>query len=172
MIEKFTFELSAPKVPANQKIILVKDLCELRNHVVMKLLAYLIFYDAELKVEISADMHYKPDLMIPGDHGVPKLWIDCGQIALKKVEALAMKLKNTRVIIVKESKRELDVFKKLVDRKVDYSERLEFLAFDKDFILSVSNALQRTNHITLYPVMENVIGLALNDEIFETTLYR
>ena len=171
MIEKFTFELHAPKVPEGQKIILVKDLCELRNHVVMKLIAYLLYYHAELKVEVSADMHYKPDLMIPGDHGVPKLWIDCGQIALKKVEALAMKLKNTRVIIVKETKRELDVFKKMVDKKVDYSERLEFLTFDPGFILSVSNALQRTNHITLYPVMENVIGVALNDEIFETTLH-
>ncbi len=171
MIEKFTFEVCAPKIPPQTKIILVKDLSELRNHVVMKLLSYLIYYDTELKVEVSADMHYKPDLMIPGDHGVPKLWIDCGKIALKKVGALATKLKNTRVIIVKEAKRELDVFKKLVDRKIDYSERLEFLSFDAGFIAQVSNALQRTNHITLYSVMENVIGIALNDEIFETTLY-
>ena len=49
MIEKFTFELHTPKIK-NEKIILVKDLGELRSHVVMKLLAYMIFYDAGLKV--------------------------------------------------------------------------------------------------------------------------
>lgn len=172
MIEKFTFELHAPKVPDGLKIILVKDLCELRTHVVMKLLAYLIYFEPELKVEVSADMHYKPDLLVPGDHGVPKVWIDCGQVALKKIESLAVKLKRSRVIFVKESKRELEVFKKLVDKKIEGSERLEYLAFEPGFVLSLANALQRTNHITLYEVMEGVIGIALNDEIFESTLYR
>jgi len=172
MIEKFTFEVCAPKIPPQTKLILVKDLCELRIHIVLKLLAYLIFYTEDLKVEVSADMHYKPDLMIPGDHGVPKLWIDCGQVALKKITTLGTKLKNSRIIFVKESKRDLDVFKKLIDKKVDNSERMEFLAFEPGFVLSLANSLQRTNHITLYPVMENVIGVALNDEIFESALYR
>ena len=172
MIEKFTFEVCAPKIPPQTKLILVKDLCELRNHIVLKLLAYLLYYTEDLKVEVSADMHYKPDLMIPGDHGVPKLWIDCGQVALKKITTLGTKLKNSRIIFVKEAKRDLDVFKKLIDKKVDNNERMEFLAFEPGFVLSLANALQRTNHITLYEVMENVIGVALNDEIFESALYR
>ena len=172
MIEKFSFEVCAPKIPPQTKLILVKDVCELRVHIVMKLLSYLLYYTPELKVEISADMHYKPDLMIPGDHGVPKLWIDCGQVAVKKVEALATKLKNTRIIFVKEAKRELETFKKMVDKKIDKPERLEFLSFEPGFVNSIGNALKRTNHITLYEVMENVIGVALNDEIFESTLYR
>lgn len=172
MIEKFSFEVCAPKIPPQTRLILVKDVCEHREHIVMKLLSYLLFYTPELKVEISADMHYKPDLMIPGDHGVPKLWIDCGQVAIKKIDALATKLKNTRVIFVKEAKRELDVFKKMVEKKIDKSERLEYLSFDAGFITSLGNSLKRTNHITLYEVMENVIGVALNDEIFESTLHR
>jgi len=172
MIEKFTFEVCAPKIPPQTKLILVKDVCELRAHIVMKLLAYLLYYTPELKVEISADMHYKPDLMIPGEHGVPRLWIDCGQVALKKIETLAKKLKNSRVIFIKPNQRELDVFKKMVDKKIENSEKLEFLAFEPGFIESLGHALKRTNHITLYEVMENVIGVALNDEIFESALYK
>lgn len=172
MIEKFTFELQGPKIPPQEKLVLVKNLCELRNHVVLKLLSYLLFYNPELKVGVSAEMHYQPDLFIPGDHNIPKLWIDCGKIALKKIDSLATKLKNTRVIFVKESKRELDVFKKLIEKKIEKGERLEFLAFDAGFVLSLGNSLQRTNHIALYSVMENVIGIALNDEVFESTLYR
>ncbi len=170
MIEKFTFELHSPKIP-REKIVLVKALGELRNHVVLKLLAYLLYYDPELKVDVSAEMHYKPDLFIPGDHNVPKLWIDCGKIALRKVESLAAKLKNTRLIFIKESKRELDVFKKLVEKKVEATSHLEFLAFEPGFVLSLADALERTNHLTLYEVMENVIGIALNDQIFESALY-
>ena len=170
MIEKFTFELHAPKI-RGEKIILVKDDLELRNHVVLKLLAYLIYYDPKLKVEISADMHYKPDLMIPGDHGIPELWIDCGQVALRKAESLTGKLKTTRIIFVKETKREMETFKKLLEKKVEGADRLEFLGFEPGFVLSVANAIQRTNHLTIYDVMENVIGIALNDQIFESTAY-
>ena len=75
------------------------------------------------------------------------------------------------MIFIKETKRELDVFKKLLDKKVEAAARLEFLAFEPGFITSLSNSLQRTNHVTLYEVMENVIGVALNDEVFESALY-
>ena len=170
MIEKFTFELHTPKIQ-QQKIILVKEMTELRNHVVLKLLAYCLYFTPDLKVEVSADLHYKPDLMVAGEHGVPKLWIDCGQVTLRKVESLAQKLRSTRVIFLKETKRELESFKKLVEKKVDHGERLEFLAFENGFVPSLANALQRTNHFTLYEVMENVIGIAINDEIFESALY-
>lgn len=172
MIEKFTFEVCAPKIPPQTKLILVKDVCELRAHIVMKLLSYLLYYTPELKVEVTADMHYKPDLMVAGEHGIPKVWVDCGQVGIKKIEVLSKKLKNSRVIFVKSTERELLVFKKMIEKKIDHPERLEFLAFEAGFVESIGNALQRTNHITLYEIMENVIGIALNDEIFESALYR
>jgi len=176
MIEKFTFELHAPKIN-HKKIVLMKDDVELRNHVVLKLLAYVLFYDAELKVDESAGLHYQPDLFIPGDHhdNPPKVWIDCGKIALRKLESLAEKMKQTRIIFLKETERELGVFKKLIEKKIERAEKappLEFLAFDAGFVDSLANALGRTNHFTLYDVMENVIGIALNDQTFESTLYR
>ena len=171
MIEKYTFEVCAPKIPPQTKLILIKQLSELRNHIAMKLLSYLIFYTDELNVEPNTDLHYKPDLMVAGEHSVPKIWIDCGQVALKKIEVLSTKLKNSRIIFVKETKRELDVFKKMVGKKIDKAERIEYLAFEPNFVTSIGNALQRTNHITIYDVVEGVIGIALNDENFESTLY-
>ncbi|MFA6601234.1 MAG: hypothetical protein WCU74_09540, partial [Candidatus Omnitrophota bacterium] len=91
MNEKYTFDLKFPKV--QKKLILVKSDLELHAHVIMKLLGYVLYYDPELKIEASVDMHYMPDLVIPGDHGVPRLWIDCGKIAIRKVESLAQKLR-------------------------------------------------------------------------------
>jgi len=170
MIEKFSFELHTPKIP-HEKLILVKEMHELRNHVVLKLLAYCLFHTPGLKIEVSAGMHYKPDLMVPGDHGVPQVWIDCGQVALRKVENLAQKLRTTKVIFVKETARELETFKKLVVKKVEHADRLAFLAFETGFAAALASALQRTNHFTLYDVAENVIGVAMNDEVFESALY-
>ncbi len=170
MNEKFTFEIHAPRVP-HEKIILVKGDCELRNHVVLKLLAYMLYFEPALKVEVSADMHFKPDLLVPGEH-VPKVWIDCGQVTLRKVESLASKLRNTRVIFVKETKRDLETFKKLVEKKAGPAPHFEYVAFEPGFVASLAGAIERTNDITLYEVMENVIGIALKDQIFESNLYR
>ena len=190
VIEKFSFDLHIPgsrilqqfrpaEGPAfsalkevRKKMILVKDDLELRTHTVMKLVAYILFYDPRLMIEFSVDMHYKPDLVIPGDHGVPELWIDCGQIAVKKVESLAAKLRTTRICLVKETKRELDSFRRVIEKKVEHPERVRYLAFEKGFVSGIAESLARTNQVTVYEVMDNVLGVALNDEVFESTLYR
>lgn len=170
MIEKFTFELHASGV--DEKLILVKSDLELRTHIVLKLLSYILFYDPQLKIEASASMHYKPDLLIPGDHSLPKLWIDCGKIAVRKVESLSEKLRHSRIVIVKESKSELEKFRKVIEKKVEHANRIEYLAFEPGFVGNIADSLARTNHLTLYSVADNVIGIALNDEVFESTLYR
>ena len=191
MIEKFSFDIQLSTSPflqslrqgkkefstsgdVKKKLILVKNDLESRAHVAMKLLAYMLFYDPRLQVETSAGMHYKPDLMIPGGHGdgVPELWIDCGKIALRKVESLSGKLRASRFILVKETKRELETFKQLIEKKVEHSTRLEYLGFEKGFVARFSEALARGNEVTLYEAAENAIGVALNAEVFESGVYR
>lgn len=170
MIEKFTFELASPKV--NEKLVLVKGESEHRAHVVLKVLSYLLFYDPRLAIDAEVGMHYKPDLSVQGEFGLPELWIDCGDVTLKKVRSLARKLKNTRFVLVKASRRNLEQFRRTMENKVEHFEKIEFLAFENGFVDSVAEALQRTNDMTMYEVMENVIGVALNNQVFESALYR
>ena len=189
MIEKFSFDILISTSPflqalrqgkkefstsgeVKKKLILVKNELESRAHVVLKLLAFMIFYDPRLQVEASVDMHYKPDLVIPGEHGVPELWIDCGKTALRKVESLSEKLRASRSILVKETKRELEVFRRLIQKKVEHFARLEYLAFEQGFVTGISEALARGSEVTLYEAAENTVGLALNAEVFESALYR
>jgi dihydrodipicolinate synthase/N-acetylneuraminate lyase len=117
-------------------------------------------------------MHYRPDLVIPGDHGIPEHWIDCGKVAVRKVDRLASKLKTTKIVIVKETAGELAQFRRLIDKKVERSDRIEYLGFDPDFIRSLADTMAKMNDVTLYDVMENVVGVAMNGEVFETTLHR
>lgn len=170
MIEKFSFDIQFKKF--HKKLILVKGDVETRAHVVLKLLAYILFYDERLQVEIDLGFHYKPDLAIPGAGYEPDLWVDCGYVSPAKVESLARKLKRARLVFIKSSEAELKQFKKLVQRRVDAFERLEFLAFEAGFVEKLAEALARSNHVAVYPIPENAIGVALNDEVFESNLYR
>lgn len=171
MIEKFSFELQLAKI--KKKMIFVKADGERREHVVLKVLAYMLFYDPELKVEVDIGMHYKPDLVLlrPGEQ-VPDIWIDCGQVTTLKVQTLARKLKRSRIIFMKETDRELHQFKKLIEKKVEDESRIECIAFDDGFVSGIAGELERANQAVMYPVMEDVIGLALNHSVFESRVHR
>lgn len=170
MIEKFTFDIVSPKV--KRKLILVKNEGERREHIVLKLLAYILFYEERLRIEPDLGMHYRPDLAVEGEHGVPEVWIDCGQIALEKAEKLSRKLRATRLVFVKESVQELTRFKATVDKKAEYANRIEYLAFDSGVIEQIALQLGRSNEWTLYEIDENTIGITFGDNVFETHLHR
>lgn len=171
MIEKFTFDIEAPRV--SKKIILVKNDSESRDHVVMKLLAYVLFYHSRLKVEPTLpNMHYKPDLAIENENALPDIWIDCGYVSLKKVETLSKKLRSTRFVLMKKSESELKRFRAMVDKKVEWAERVEYLAFESGFVEGISENLLKNNQFTLYEVMEEVIGVVINDTLFESKLIK
>lgn len=171
MIEKFTFDLQAPRIKQRTKLILVKAESETREHIVLKLLAYLIFYDPRLRVEAVVDLHYQPDLSIEKEHGGLELWVDCGYIAMKKAEKVPKKLKNTRVVFMKKTLREMEQFKRSVSEETLVCKNLQILAFDPGFVEGIAGAVERTNEITMYPVMENVVGLAVNEQVFESQLH-
>lgn len=171
MIEKCTFDLQAPRIKERTKLILVKAESETREHVVLKLLAYLIFYDPRLRVEATVSLHYQPDLVIEREHGGMEMWIDCGYIAVKKAETVPRKLKNTRVIFIKKTDREMEQFRRALSEETLECRNLQFLAFDPGFVEGIAGSVQRTNEVTMYPVMEGVIAVAINDQIFESQLH-
>ena len=170
MIEKYTFDIVAPRI--KKKLILVKNINERREHVVLKLLAYLLFYEPRLKIECDIGMHYRLDLVIEGDHGVPELWIDCGQVSLEKADKLSRKLKSSRVIFIKESAAEMERFRKTLEKKVEHAARIEYLSFDSGFVAGIAEHLDRSNEFTLYAVDETTIGVTTGGNVFETHLHK
>lgn len=169
MIEKFSFDILLKK--KRKRLVLVKSEGELREHVVMKLISYLYFYTPGLQIEMDAGMHYKPDVVMLGAGGNPEIWIDCGYISVVKAESLARKLRRTKIVIVKQSMAEIRQFRALLERRGVDVERIVFLGFENSFIASVAEGLDRKNDVTLYPVIDDVWGLAVNDRIFESRFF-
>jgi len=151
-------------------MILVKEDSELREHVVLKMLAYILFYDPKLQIEVDVGMHYKPDLVVTGDRGEPLLWIDCGYVSILKAQNVTKKMRRGRLIFLKTTEAELKQFKSLLQKKADDVQGVEFLAFENGFVSGIAAALNRTNQVTLYPISESAIGVALNDLVFESNL--
>ncbi len=168
MQEKFTFNIEAPRF--KKKMIFFKEETESREHVVLKMLAYLLFYDERLRVEVAIGTHYKPDLVIEGDHGVPSLWIDCGRVTLKKIESLAGKFHRTKIVIVKSEKNETLSFRKQAERRVGDFKNIQYVYFDPGFVARIAEALNRSNDVVQWQVTEQVIGVALGDRVFESSV--
>lgn len=171
MLEKFTFDLQAPKIK-KKKLILVKADSENREHVALKLMGFMLFFDPRLKIEIKIGTHYKPDLVIEGNGTQPELWIDCGYVAVKKALDLAHKLKTTRIVLIKETRSEARNFSRLLDRRDESAGRIEFLSFENGFIASLAQHFQKVNEVTLYDITETAVGVALNQDVFESEIYR
>lgn len=169
MQEKFTFNLETPRF--KKKMILFKEEQETREHVVLKLLSYVLFYDPALKIEVGIGAHYKPDLVIEGDHGVPVLWIDCGQVTLRKFDAIVTKYRKTRILIVKSEKRETEAFRKLALKRNEEVSQAQFVYFNKGFVQALADSLDRSNDVVQWNVTETDIGIALGEQVFESTVH-
>ena len=58
------------------------------QHVVMKLLTWLITYRPGLEIEMPIGEHYKPDLVRRDEAFQVTQWADCGQTSLTKLDAI------------------------------------------------------------------------------------
>lgn len=169
MQEKFTFNIESPRF--KRKMVLFKEETETREHVVLKLVAYILFYDPRLKIEVAIGTHYKPDLVVEGDFGVPEVWIDCGRVTLKKVEAIATKFRRTRIVLVKSERGETMAFRKHVLKKTGDLGNVEMVHFDKGFVEGIASFLDRNNDLVQWQVTEDDIAVALGDEVFESKVH-
>jgi uncharacterized protein YaeQ len=169
MEEKFTFQIRSPRL--EKKIILFKHDTETREHVVLKLLAYVLFYEPGLKVEVGIGTHYKPDLVVEGDFGVPRLWIECGYLTVKKLEWIARKFQKTRVVVVKGEKNETVMFRKVALKKIGDLPNVRFFYFEAGFVAGLAESLAKNNEFVQWSVTEEAIAVALGESVFESTVH-
>lgn len=165
---KLTFNIQLRKDGADYKEKLVIDSFngESKWHVSLKLLAYLLFIDCHPKIEESAGWHYKPDLFAQNQEGKLILWVDCGHIALRKIDSIATKVGTAaEFYILRRVKLDMDNLQAALNKRVKHSERVKLLSFDNSFVDSLASLLDSTNdiigrnsndHLTL--IIENRLG--------------
>ncbi len=130
------------------KRVLGADRSELPWHIALKLLGLLLFFEPQLQVERGIGWHYKPDLLSLDPEGRVRLWIDCGNISVRKVDRVANKVGGAgRFALLRRQRQDAELLLRSLEGRVRHPERVEVLHFDDGFVDRFAGALGTTNEI-------------------------
>lgn len=88
------------------KIIIGQNTTETVAHVILKLMAYLLFYRDRIQIEVNLRMDnipFVPDIAQLDYELRPVLWVECGECGVSKLHKLAVKVPDAEIWVVKRS---------------------------------------------------------------------
>ena len=108
MSAKYSFRLESRErrreLPG--KIVIGQQATETPAHVLLKLLAYVLFYRERLQIEPSLhqdSIPFTPDVVQLDYHLHPVLWVECGDCGVHKLHKLAVKVPDADIWVIKRS---------------------------------------------------------------------
>jgi uncharacterized protein YaeQ len=158
----------------SEKQILETRSGESQKHIILKTLAYILHYSFQPRIEekvLRGRGDYKPDVVITREPEEVTHWIDCGQIAVRKVDDLTRRLPDTQIIVVKASVGEMESYAREVAKKVRRADRVEFLAFDYEFVPDLTAVMGHINYLRWH-CQESRLSLTFNERKFSSCLWR
>jgi uncharacterized protein YaeQ len=157
----------------DERLLLVKRSGESLDHVLMKLLAHLIFYHPELDVEVSVDQHYKPDLVRLDARGEPVQWIECGTTQIDKLDRLTRRNDRCTIEIVKSNPRALRRYRSEAEDRIRYPERVGYTSFREGYLDELATRIERRHELVAVVTPEHEhLYVTVDGEMFETPIVR
>ena len=102
----FNLRSADPRRILPVKILLVQDATETFTHILLKILAFLMFHRERLLIEPSLDddhLPFRPDVVQLDYEGRITLWVECGECLVEKLDRLAVKAPYGEIWSVKKS---------------------------------------------------------------------
>ncbi|MDB6033743.1 MAG: hypothetical protein JWM16_4081 [Verrucomicrobiales bacterium] len=133
------------------KIIVGQEETETINHVMLKLLAYVLFYRERLQLEVNLhqdSIPFKPDLVQLDYELRPKLWVECGECSVTKLDKLAVKVPEAEIWVVKKSPDEVESIMRGMAKEGLRRDRYDLIAFDFDVFQELCGLLSSRNQFT------------------------
>ena len=138
----------------SRKIVLVTQENETPEHLALKLAAFILFFKINPNIEISsknpaiANQEFKPDLVAFNEAGEISHWIECGNVATNKIEKLAKRLSNAKIILLKELPREAENMRRILNKnEVRNKEQIEIWSFPENQFQEWIQALEESVEI-------------------------
>ncbi len=121
---------------------------ELAWHIALKLIAFILWMEHEPQVEMGVGWHYKPDVVVRDAEGKVRLWGDCGNIAVRKIERVAGWLPQDGVLhILRRGRRDAGQLADSLRGKGRDPSKVRITAFDDGFVDGLAASLDTTNRI-------------------------
>ena len=106
----FTIENQDHKRPSlPRKVIIGRKDPETLDHVLLKLMAFLLFHRERVQLEAPLDsdnIPFIPDLVQLDYELRPTLWVECGECGVPKLNKLAVKVPEAEIWVIKRSPKE------------------------------------------------------------------
>ncbi len=113
------------------KVILAAKPEEKLDHLALKLAAFAMFLPRGPVVEPSTDhpglmgLDIRPDVCTFNDAGEINVWIECGEVSLNKLDKLARRLPETRIIVLKSEQRQATQQRQRLNDEIKHGARVE-----------------------------------------------
>ncbi|MCG3203632.1 MAG: hypothetical protein KCHDKBKB_00303 [Elusimicrobia bacterium] len=113
------------------KVILAAKPEEKADHLAMKLAAFTMFLPMGPIVEPSTDhpglagLDIRPDVCTLNEAGEIDVWIECGEVSINKLDKLARRLPETRIVVIKSDRRQALHLRERLTDEVKQGERIE-----------------------------------------------
>src|SRR3954465_3320263 len=105
----FNFKSEDKRRRLPYKILLGQQENETSKHILLKVIGYLLFFRE--RIEIEGKLHndnipFSPDLVQLDYELRPRLWVECGECGISKLNKLAVKVPDAELWVMKRSEAE------------------------------------------------------------------
>ena len=155
MSGKYSFDLKSEerRRPLPGKIIVGQKENESTKHVMLKFLAYVLFYRERLQIQprLPDDtIPFEPDV-IQLDYTLrPSLWIECGECSVSKLHKLAVKAPEAELWVVKRSLADAESLYHMMEKEELRRDRYGIVAFNPEMFDEMCDLLGPRNELTWF----------------------
>jgi uncharacterized protein YaeQ len=158
----------------SRRVIIVGNDEETHEHLALRLAAAILFFDGEPMEPgpndpALADIGFVPDLMVPDGAGGIKVWVECGNVAENKLTKVARRIKEGRVVILKERPESGLRQREVVKKEVRNGEKVDVWAWPREEFARWNTAIQESNYI-YGEASGQSLNLVLNEATFSVDL--
>ena len=152
MSAKYSFELKSEdrRCDLPHKLLLVQPPDDPRDLLLLKLLAYLLFFRDRIQVEPRFDpdvVPFVPAVAATDFAGSIRLWVECGPCPIARLDKLAVKVPAAEIWIVLRSPEEAATLTRAMSKADLRRNRYHLLIFDPAILDEMVGLLTQRNHL-------------------------
>jgi predicted transcriptional regulator len=147
----FTLRSEDRKRDLPRKIIIGQQPTETIAHVLLKLMAFVLFYRDRLQIDANLHMDsipFVPDLVELDYELRPKMWVECGECGVAKLDKLAVKVPSAEIWVIKRSFAAVDELMRAMERGELRRDRYNLAGFDEGMFDEMCGLVSGRNELT------------------------
>ena len=159
----------------SRRVIIVGSEEETHDHLALRLAAAILFFDQDVTLDISPsdpmldDIGFFPDLLVPDGAGGIAVWIECGNVAENKMVKVARRIKEGRLVILKESPEGGRRLREVIKKEVRNGEFIEVWAWPRADFARWTAAITEAPYV-YGEASGQSLNLVLGEAVFDVQL--